>query len=555
MSTPLRFKKKLTVLAASSLLAASLSLPAQASAESKEPVLTIPLRAAAEQIGATVGWNADLMQASVTRAGKEFIVTIGEKAASINKQAVEMQQEAALVDDLTVVPLATFNQAFDVRIEVSSNGAVTIDDQDVTTLGSQFIHLLQTGKFDDAYAMFGERLRTYMPSSAILQQLWIVNTSAYGTPGQLASIKHVKTAIHNNAELGYITDRGTPFGFAIRFDASGQIDDIYLPLMPSGAYAAPAYDKPDRYTEEEVVVGEGDFAVPGTLTLPKGEGPFPAVVLVHGSGANDRDETYAGYKTLRDLAVGLADQGYAILRHEKSTREHMLKSGLTPTFTYKEESVNDALKSATLLASDKRIDAKRVFVLGHSQGGMLVPSILQEDTEGKFAGAIIMAGPSQSLENIMIEQNQFMIDLAVKAGQPAEAIAVMNQQAEAWKGIVKLLQDPKLDIQNPPKELAIPNLYWWYTFRNYSGPAIASKQSQPLLILQGENDWQVPAGELDGWKKGLSARTNVEYKSYPKLNHYMVASEQPSTGAEYAIPGNVSASVIDDIAAWLGKQK
>ena len=135
------------------------------------------------------------------------------------------------------------------------------------------------------------------------------------------------------------------------FDASGQIAGLFfLPALPSHTFEPPAYAKADSFQEQDVTVGSGEWALPGTLTLPVGEGPFPAVVLVHGSGPNDRDETIGPNKPFRDLAWGLASQGIAVLRYEKRTKQYPEKmAAIQDTLTVKEETVDDALAAVELL--------------------------------------------------------------------------------------------------------------------------------------------------------------------------------------------------------------
>ena len=106
--------------------------------------------------------------------------------------------------------------------------------------------------------------------------------------------------------------------------------------------------------------------------MPNGAGPFPAVVLIHGSGPHDRDETIGPNKPFRDLADGLASRRIAVLRYEKRTRHHGGKM-LGTTVTIKEEVLDDAVAAAELLRQTPGLDPKRVFVVGHSLGAMLAP--------------------------------------------------------------------------------------------------------------------------------------------------------------------------------------
>ena len=107
--------------------------------------------------------------------------------------------------------------------------------------------------------------------------------------------------------------------FRVVINSSGLVAGIFQ-LPGAVDWKRPEYSKPDSFKERDVTVGEGEWKLPGTLTLPNGSGPFPAAVLVHGSGPNDRDETVGGAKVFKDLAEGLASRGIAVLRYEKRTK-------------------------------------------------------------------------------------------------------------------------------------------------------------------------------------------------------------------------------------------
>lgn len=546
--------KSFKTLIAGSMLTLALAMPLQAMAESTNANTQVPLRSIAESIGAKVTWDEAKQQVTVNRGGLQFTVTIGNDHAIVNGKEVILDNKVTTVDGSTIIPLEIIEEALQAQLDWNAANGLTIDPADTASLGNYYMQLVSNQKFTEAKALMNDNLQQLIPDT-LMPTLLNLSASPYGNVTDLLGVQVEKNKLHNVAQLTYMTEKATPIQIDIRYDQSNKISDIrFAVAQPSSAYQKPGYDNADNYTEEEVVVGEGVTAVAGTLTLPKGDGPFPTVILVHGSGPSDRDEAVGAYKPFRDLAVGLANKGIAVLRYDKQTFVNSLSAGLIPKYTVKNESVDDVFQAVKLLQNDKRIDQNHVFVIGHSQGGMLVPQIIEQDQNKALAGAVVMAGPSKPVENVIIDQYNDAIDRLIKAGQPKEVIEMAKQQAAQWEQAVSIIQDPQYSTSNLP-QVAIPNLYWWMDFRNYYAGEHAKNQTAPLLIIQGDNDFQVTTNHLDGWKEALSARKDVTYKLYPKLNHFFVSVDQPSTGEEYYTPGNVSESVINDIADWLLKQK
>src|SRR5262249_52803909 len=142
----------------------------------------------------------------------------------------------------------------------------------------------------------------------------------------------------------------------------------------------------------------------------KGKGPFPCVVLVHGSGAHDADETIGPNKPFRDLAWGLAARGVASLRYEKRTYTHPKKlAEHKGPFTVKEEVVDDAVAAVRLALSHKEVNAKKVFLLGHSLGGLMAPRVGEQ--EPRLRGLILLAGCTRPLEDLVLEQFDYLASL------------------------------------------------------------------------------------------------------------------------------------------------
>lgn len=295
-------------------------------------------------------------------------------------------------------------------------------------------------------------------------------------------------------------------------------------------------------------MGTVQLALPGTLTLPKGQGPFAAVVLVHGSGPQDRDETIGPSKPFRDLAHGLASRGIAVLRYEKRTKAFPTQmAAIVNTLTVKEEVIDDVLAAAALLRENNQIDPNKVFVLGHSLGGYVVPRIGKLDS--KIAGFIIMAGTARPLEDVVVEQLTYIFSLDGVISDTEKA------SLEQLKGQAARVKDPNLSAETPAADLLLgaPASYW-LDLRGYRPAEVAKELSRPMLILQGGRDYQVTDADFQLWKKALSSRKNVEFKFYEGLNHLFVEGQGKSTPAEYEQAGNVAKVVLDDIAEWIKRQ-
>ena len=333
------------------------------------------------------------------------------------------------------------------------------------------------------------------------------------------------------------------------FNGKGEVAGLFfVPAAPEGGFKTPAYAQADAYTEKEVTVGKGEWALPGTLTMPKGaKGKVAAVVLVQGSGPNDRDETVGANKPFRDLAWGLATRGIAVLRYEKRTRQYAAKlgAGSLAGFTVKEETIDDALAATEALRGTEGIDRQRIFVVGHSLGAMVAPRIGQADPH--LAGLILMAAPARPFEDLLVEQTRYLLTLGGPLAQEDEAkVAAMTADAAKIKKLAAADAGSATLIQGAPPS-------YWLDLRAHDPIAIAKTLQQPMLILQGGRDYQVTADDFENWKKGLGAAPTVTYRMYPKLNHLFSAGSGKSRPSEYEVAGNVDESVVRDTADWIEK--
>src|ERR1041385_4968976 len=275
-----------------------------------------------------------------------------------------------------------------------TNGPVYSQAQDdFTADGRAFIELLVNKKFATAVEQFDSTMKTALPEPK-LAETWTSVLAQVG-PFKQAGAARVETRGAFTVVIVTCDFQKAAVDVSVVFDQEKRVAGLFFASAKKVFnYAPPAYVKPDAFREKETNVGTGEWTLPATLTIPVGAGPFPAVVLVHGSGPNDRDETIGANKPFKDLALGLAAKGIAVLRFDKRTKVHGAKLDLQ-SFGLDDESVDDAVAAVELLASDPSIDAAHVFVLGHSLGGTFAPRIATRSK--KVAGVALLAGATRSI--------------------------------------------------------------------------------------------------------------------------------------------------------------
>ena len=289
------------------------------------------------------------------------------------------------------------------------------------------------------------------------------------------------------------------------------------------------------------------WELPGTLTTPLGDGPFSLVVLVHGSGPHDADETIGPNKTFKDLAWGLASRGVAVLRYTKRTAQYGAQSTDDPAaLTVDDEIVNDARAAVELAKKQPKIDAKRVYVLGHSEGGYVAARIA--DGDAVIAGIILLAGSERPIEKMVVDQIRYLTSFP---GVPPEQA---QKQIAAAELAAKTIESPDLKKSDTVNLVGakIPASYF-LDLRGYDPAATIAKLKIRILILQGARDYQVTTEDFDAWKKALAGHTNANFKLYPNLNHLFESGQGKSVPTEYDKPGHMSAEAIGDIADWVSK--
>jgi len=387
--------------------------------------------------------------------------------------------------------------------------------------------------------LFAPAVASALPE-AKLTALWADLTTRAGEfkgcdPAQVRSQKPVGVIVPCHFAKG-------PLDFVIALDDSLQVIGLHLrPHADERPWSPPPYAAKDAVTRD-VMVGD----LPGTLTLPAGTGPFPVIVLIQGSGPNDRDETLGPNKVFADLAAGLAAKGVATLRYDKRTNVH--PETMPKDFTIDDEVTKDAVAAVAMMARTPGVDGKRIYLLGHSLGGYIAPRIAQR-AKG-LAGIILLAGSTLPLGDKIVDQVTYIANL------DGTVSADEQKEIDGFKAAAKAIAELQKGGEAKPGEayLGAPASYW-KDLGSYNPTATAAKLTLPILVLQGERDYQVTKADYAGWQKALGRKKTAKLVLYPKLTHLFIAGEGPSSPAEYEKPGHVDAQVIADIASWVTAKK
>ena len=414
---------------------------------------------------------------------------------------------------------------------------------DLKARAVKFVELVASGEVKEAAADFDAKMAEALPDKE-LSKIWeslVFQNGAFQGTGDVRAEK-VKTS--DVVYVQCLFKRGSLVTKLV-YNSDGKIGGLWFQPDPN----PPKREQPKApagITEFEITIGSGQWKLPGTLSIPAGDGPFPVVVLVHGSGPHDRNETIGPNQPFRDLAWGLGKQGVAVLRYEKRTKKYGAQMSVdSDAVTVMEETVLDAVAAVKFLVGyGAKIDAKRVFVLGHSLGGTVIPRIAEGAKDA--AGFIVMAGAARSFEDMVLDQVRYIYSLrGTLLDEDKKNIATLEEQVRRAHAL-------KAGDSVPSSELPLGMSVRYLTdLHEHSSVEGALKVTQPMLFLQGERDYQVTLEDWALWRKALKGHKNVKFILYPDLNHLFMEGKGKATPDEYGKAGTVDQKVVDDIAAWV----
>jgi len=282
-------------------------------------------------------------------------------------------------------------------------------------------------------------------------------------------------------------------------------------------------------------IKSGTIDLKGTLLEAKNATIL--VVFIHGSGPNDRDETVGPNKPFKDMAEAFQKDGITSFRFDKRTKSN--PETFSDESTFEEEVTTDVVNIVKHFRQNEKFKNHKIVLIGHSLGAHLMPRILNLVQVDK---AVMMAGNARGLEELVLDQYVYL-----NALNPSEEGA---KEVEKVAKQIKFLHSKSFDLKATNDQLPLGlSAKYWQALLNYKPLIEVKKVAIPLLILNGERDYQVTMKEFNLWKKTLK-KTKTKFISYPKLNHLFIAGEGKPSPEEYGVKGEVDIKVIQDIITF-----
>lgn len=399
-------------------------------------------------------------------------------------------------------------------------------------LADRYLQLLLRGNYHLAYEMQSVRARTLYTVDNMVQEfqqleeeygnyLFIFSTETSELRGYTVYIFHAQF------ERGFID-------FNVVVDDQGKIDTFVVqPTSQPGAIAE--YIDTSKFDEFEITIGDGRYRLPAVITVPKEIDRYPLVILIHDSGALDRDSTVGPNKPFRQIAWGLATQGVAVLRYDKRT--FVFGERLSQTSpSIETEVIEDVIKAIT--AASRIPSVSSIFLAGHGLGGRVAPTIAMRDS--RVDGIILMATPSRRELQVIIDKQKYISSL--NKGE-------IGQQTQLLTDYLQIALEGKL----PPGAPVLAATAGYYYELDRMNPIETIRELEiPVLIVQGDADFESTVQDYIMFMNALWTKINVYFQLLPGLDHYFMPVEgEISTPDNYYEFRHVDGRLIDTLFSWI----
>ncbi|CAD0222037.1 DUF3887 domain-containing protein [Chryseobacterium sp. JV274] len=399
--------------------------------------------------------------------------------------------------------------------------------QDRKEIGNTFIKTLLVDKnIEKAHSYFDPSVAGQIP----VEQLKAITEQLQGQIGGLKNILEVYN--EGNIYYYYSEFEKTKLDVQLTFGENNKMLGFFL--VPHKIF-----EKPDEKTT--LKIKSDGIELNGTLLVPPSNDKKKLVIFVHGSGANDRDETIGENKPFKDIAEYLLANGIASYRYDK--RNYSYPETLNEKSTVEEETINDAVNAALYFKNNPEYKGYQIIILGHSQGAYMMPKIAEKAQVSKY---VFMAGNARPLQDLLVEQYEYLHSMD-PAKVPAEAVQEVKKQ-------VAFLNSPQFNLNSPATELPLgqPAPYWKY-LKDYNQLKEVKKIKAPMFFAQGGRDYQVTEKDFNLWKETLKNDKTAVFKFYPTLSHLFIAGSGKPSPRDYETKGKVDEQFLKDLTQFILK--
>lgn len=551
----MHFKKLLcSLLAATLMTPALLAQPITVSLQGNKltlkesPILIndtvyLPLRSFSEAIGYSAHYDKDHGQVTISNESQALLTL--PITPDAHATGVLIQKGQAYLPLRLVSNALGYNVTWDHQRQTITLTKAVPQKNGVRQIALEVAAYIKNKDYAPITALFDDTLKASLSADDIAQSF----TQLEGVLGPIQSYSFLTSGSFDNYEEADIVLQyaQTTIGLGIVINEKGEISGFHTnQYTPEISLPAGAVEREFTFSSDEA------YPLTGTLTLPSNKGTYPVVILVHGSGPLDKDETVYNTKFFRDLAYGLAKEGIATFRYDKRTYTYSEELANSTTLTLNEEVTDDALAAALLMQDMKGVNNNQIYLFGHSLGGLLIPMLnekLNQDNTPSVAGYIMASAPARPLPDVILDQYKYIIsiDHTLSAAEKDDYLSEVNYFVEAAKNVTPSSAGNTLG-------LAGFNDLFWAALNNYDQQAEALKITIPTLITQGERDYQVTMEDFKLWQSALKGKDNFTLKSYPSLNHLYVTGSKASIPDEYMFDSFADENYIKDLAAWIKAQ-
>ncbi len=396
-----------------------------------------------------------------------------------------------------------------------------------------FVEYLANGNFNSAEEMFTPKMSTALPLSK-LSATWKSLQAQFGKYELIANLNAVRSGEYVVVVVSTKFEK-TYLDIKVVLDSNLKVAGLWIAPGRAPKYSLPSYVDSKKFSVKKIEIGN-EWKLPAELTIPKGKGPFPAVVLIPGSGPSDMNESIGPNEPFKDLAYGLSSRGIAVLRYDKRAYVYGVK---VKPVNVQNVYLQDASYAINYMLKASFVN--KVFVLGHSLGGYLAPKIAEEN--GKIVGIIMLAAPARSLAALSVDQFEYLSSLTKDKATKEKMDSIVKE--------LELLE--KHELGSSKYVMGAPASYY-YELEKYSPVKILKSLSKPVLICQGGKDYQVTMKDFNMFKKAFGSSKLFTFEWYPSLSHIFTPVVGVPSPLDYEKSSHVYEKLLVNIANWIKKQ-